>query len=268
MATAERRYITRSWELMTRDKGWIKPLLVLGASLFVPIVGCLGVEGYGLEWARLTAWNVNASPKQKNVQVGTCIASGWRGFVSSLGYAVVLGLLTYLLGASSGRGNWQGLLVWILSALMGALMGIAALRAAIYQNFSAGYRIDRIVEMIRRDSNGFLRVIVATVLLSLGVGLLDLVVGALCVAPALSNVAVLFFGSWGGYGALDAFALEQLISSLATVVPTFLIFLYFVNIMVAWTELMCLTMWGLWMRQFDVAAWGASGDPLPKTSAR
>lgn len=248
---------------MTRDKGWIKPLLVLGAANLVPVVGWLGLEGYALEWARLTAWNVDSSPKQKDVKVGGCIASGWRAFVASLGYIVVMGLVSWLIGGGHGSdaGGLRGLLIWILGVLIGGLANIAVLRATLYQNFVAGYRLDRIWEMVRRDGNGFLRIIVDTVLLGLGVGVLEVIVAALCVAPAVSSVALLAFGSAGGY------ALSQLASSLSGLVPALLVFLYFASILFAWTQLMCSTMWGFWMRQFDVARWGASGDPLPTEGA-
>ena len=76
MADGNEGYYSRSWKLLSRDKGWYKPLLVMAVALFVPIVGALGVLGYELEWARLTAWGVDSSPKQKNVQVGKCIKAG------------------------------------------------------------------------------------------------------------------------------------------------------------------------------------------------
>ena len=87
----------RSWALLTRDRGWIKPILAMIAATLVPIVGLLGVMGYAAEWARLTAWGVTSSPKQKNVRVGACIASGWRVFVVtvvwSIANSIILGLL-------------------------------------------------------------------------------------------------------------------------------------------------------------------------------
>ena len=87
------RYLARSWALLTRDRGWVKPVLLMTVAVLVPIVGLLGVLGYALEWARLTAWNVNAAPKQRGVDLGACIKSGWRGFVVMLVWGIVSGVV-------------------------------------------------------------------------------------------------------------------------------------------------------------------------------
>ena len=44
----ETNYYGRSWRLLTRDKGWIKVLLVMAIATVVPIAGPLGVLGYAL----------------------------------------------------------------------------------------------------------------------------------------------------------------------------------------------------------------------------
>ena len=54
---------TSSWKMLTRDKGWLKPLCVLALVGWIPILGQIVVFGYGFEWARLTAWGIDAAPK-------------------------------------------------------------------------------------------------------------------------------------------------------------------------------------------------------------
>lgn len=54
MQTGEVGFMS-SWRMLTRDKGWVKPLLVLTLVSWIPILGQIAVLGYGLEWARLTA---------------------------------------------------------------------------------------------------------------------------------------------------------------------------------------------------------------------
>ena len=39
-----------SWKMLTRDKGWIKPILVLTLVGWIPILGQIAVLGYALEW--------------------------------------------------------------------------------------------------------------------------------------------------------------------------------------------------------------------------
>ena len=90
MASNNEGYLSHSWGLLTRDEGWIKPLLVLAAAQLVPVIGPIGVNGYVLEWARLTAWGVDSSPKQKGVDIGGCIKSGARALAVSLGFGLAL----------------------------------------------------------------------------------------------------------------------------------------------------------------------------------
>ena len=151
-------YYARSRALLKSQRGWIKPLLVLAAAQFVPVVGALGVTGYLLEYARLVAWGVDAAPKQKNVQVGACIRAGWRGFVAGLGAALAATLiemgLGYLFGADS---EVVSFVASVLSLLAGTVSVVCALHATVYQNFRAGYK-RRIGQMLSGDFAGIVRI--------------------------------------------------------------------------------------------------------------
>ena len=158
------RYFSHSWALLTRDKGWYKPLLVMTAASFVPVAGALGNKGYAMEYARLTAWGVDASPKQKNVDVVKCISSGWRGFVVDLGVWILFGLAFGLISTvfafvpgplGRGLGILWSLISWAIAVLVGVGLYVAEIRAAIYEKISAGFRLGHIFEMIRRDFGGF-----------------------------------------------------------------------------------------------------------------
>ena len=37
------QYFSRSWKMLTRDKGWLKPVLLLAVGSLVPILGFLVV---------------------------------------------------------------------------------------------------------------------------------------------------------------------------------------------------------------------------------
>ena len=93
------KYFSHSWELLTRDKGWVKPILVLAIAMFVPVVGPLAVLGYALEWARLSAWGVDAAPKQRGVKIGGCLVAGWRAFVVILVWMLLWGVATSVVTA-------------------------------------------------------------------------------------------------------------------------------------------------------------------------
>ena len=152
-------YFARSWALITQDKGWIKPILLLTLAQFIPILGPLGAFGYGVEWARLIAWNVNAAPKQRNVNIGECITSGWRTFVVYIGWTLLGCLAIMLLGLVPILGALLTFVATIAWIYFEQLIRVGILRASIYQQIGAGYKANRIWEMGERDVEGLLRVI-------------------------------------------------------------------------------------------------------------
>ena len=96
MQTGEVGFMS-SWRMLTRDKGWVKPLLVLTLVSWIPILGQIAVLGYGLEWARLTAWGVESAPKQRGVDYGKVISTGARAFLITISLAFVCGLVLQIL---------------------------------------------------------------------------------------------------------------------------------------------------------------------------
>ena len=264
MASESRGYWSRSWQLLTRDEGWIKPLLVLGAVRLVPIVGHFGADGYGLEWARLTAWGVDSSPKQKNVDTSACLKTGARAFVVSLGYLIVLGfarrLLVGILGDTLG-----GLLAAAVGVVGGAIIVVAKLHSAIYQSISAGYQVTRVAEMIKRDYRGLLRIAGMALLISLAITTAITVV--LSGATLLRAGDILFdLVGYTGYGYdEDWFIVNTMLSLLGRMAPVLCLLIYAATVGSSFESLMVTTATGLWMRQFDVANWGEANEPLPQS---
>ena len=264
MASQTDGYWSRSWALLTRDKGWIKPVLVVAAASLVPIVGQFGANGYALEWGRLTAWGVDSAPKQKDVNVSGCIKSGARAFVVSLGIGLVFGLVNGVIRTVLGSvfGGLISLAVTIASAV---LIMIASLRATIYQSIGAGYEIERIADMIKRDYKGLLRVGGLTALLTLGVGFMaGILMTIVLFANAGSLYEMLMLGDITAMN--DREIAITVLRWLGSIMPTFFVLLYFFSIAGTITNLLTTTAVALWMRQFDVQHWGESSDPLPNTA--
>ena len=94
---AQQLGFTTSWKMLTRDKGWIKPILMLTLVGWVPILGQIAILGYGLEWARLTAWGVDAAPKQRGVAYGKVLATGGIAFLVMLTMGLVTGIVDTIL---------------------------------------------------------------------------------------------------------------------------------------------------------------------------
>lgn len=261
-------YFGRSWALLTRDKGWIKPLLVCAAAMLVPIVGPLGVTGYAIEWARLTAWGVDAAPKQKNVQVGECIKSGWRTFLVGIGYGLAAAVLNGLINMLFGDTFFVGLLTFCVT-LAGTIFGmVGSLRAAIYQRVGAGYQVNRIWEMIKSDPVGLAKVFLVMFLIGLAIGTILSIFLVIALIPMMTSLAF----SLRGYSSADLayidsssarYIINEVFRALGAIAPILVIVILISLIFSAFATFIGYTALGLWMRQFNVPAWGASEDPMP-----
>ena len=265
------RYFARSWALLTRDRGWIKPVLVMAAACLVPIVGLLGVLGYAAEWARLTAWGVTSSPKQKDVRVGACIASGWRVFVVMLGWGLVIALVSGVLSTIPLLGPLLTFAWFVISVALGIMIMVAALRATIYQKIGAGFRISTIWQMVSSDVAGLVRIFgmqMAGAAISWAAGFVVMLLAVMTMLPRL-----LYYVDY--VAEFDAIMSDSMRMSLffdmivdfLTVMGPFLIVVSVVSgIISIIMMLLGYTAVGLWMRQFNVPAWGRDEDPLPVTT--
>lgn len=265
------RYFARSWGLLTRDRGWIKPILVMVAASLVPIVGPLGVLGYVVEWARLTAWGVTSSPKQKNVQVGACIASGWRVFVIMLVWAFASSLITSVLLLVPLFGPLL-LFAWmIFSVLLNLMVMIAALRATIYQRIGAGFRVSTIWQMTKSDIGGLMRILGMQLA---GGAISSLICGIISIIALVGLVPqIIYYADY--ISEFDAImsqsmkmnlAFEMLGSFLTTLGPALVVAVLLGAVLSMIVTMLGYTGIALWMRQFNVPAWGNEEDPLPTAS--
>lgn len=264
------KYFSHAWKLLTRDKGWVKPLLVMTAASLVPIAGPLGNKGYGLEWARLTAWGVDAAPKQKNVDVGKLIVSGWRGFIVDLVWGLMLCLAIWLLYLIA----WlmpsvftvlfsflASIVTTVASACWGVIMLIAELRASIYERIGAGLRIDRVFQMIRRDVRGFGKVFLINLVCAV---ILSVIGSIFCFVLFMQCMPVLVAATYDPSTESIIYAVSAVLVWIVLSSILFVLVVIFVSLA---ARLLTLTATGLWMRQFDVPSWGRSQDPLPDTAS-
>lgn len=267
------RYLARSWALLTREKGWIKPVLLMSVALLVPVAGILGVMGYVIEWARLTSWGVNSGPKRHDVRLSKCLASGGRAFLVTVGLGICWGLAGGVLAAVPLFGVLLGMLWGIANFFAPLAIMVAVLRCTIYQRIRAGFRVTTIWEMISRDPYGLLRIFGMGIA---GEALAAVVVFAVVLgALATTLPQIIYLVSYAiEYSAVMDRSLGlaigmQLLASLFSAALPALIVLYVVVVPISVILLMLLyTALGLWMRQFDVPAWGREEDPLPHDTRR
>ena len=264
------RYFGRAWAMLTQEKGWWKPILLCALGALVPIVGPLAVLGYGLEWSRRVAWGSTEGPSRQ-VKIGGLIKSGWRGFVVVAGWSIAAVIVGSIVENLPWIGDFLGSVWGIFTLFLGVVFVVAEVRATIYQNFKAGYRAKTLWQMVSRDPWGLLRVFVIKLVPTLIVA----VVGFLMFVPAM-------FGSLGFiadlvdymdsyyYYMTDAEAVRLALEVVGFFVEQFAS-AFFVTLVVAlaanaFVNLLVDCSVGLWLRQFDVPAWGKDEDPLPETS--
>lgn len=278
-----------SWHMLTRDKGWVKPVLVLTLVGWIPILGQIVLMGYGLEWARLTAWGVDAAPKQRGVDYGKVLSTGGRAFLVSLSLVLVIALVLqvvfpgslYMLftGLTAGNavsvatamasGAAMSILTMVASIAMGTFLQAATLRATLYDSFSAGWRLNRLFQMIGRDFGGFLKVLLVTLIGGAISGMYAFVVSLVLMLVVMGGVmsATAFVGLSGSYMNGWHFLLEQLLRIGAGPLLLFIVVviaLAFVGSAISTAmSLLSMNAMGQWFCRFDVHRWGVSADPLP-----
>lgn len=278
------RYFSRAWSLLTREKGWWKPVAVCAAADLVPVAGPLGVLGYKLEWARLVAWGADVSPKRHGVRAGSCISSGWRGFLVLLVWGLVMSVIGGVCGALPLIGGLLSTLWTICCLYLGMVVSVAELRATIYQKAGAGFSWKNLVELGRRDPSGLLSILGWEMLCYLVIALVGgivLSVTALGAAPHIislaSELGYYNSGLYGfdyGYGSpyggseyyVTQLAMELFFYVIAAFGPTLIVLGLIALVLRNGISMVVYAALGLWIRQFDVANWGRSEEPLPSTA--
>ncbi|MEY8437699.1 DUF4013 domain-containing protein [Atopobiaceae bacterium 24-176] len=269
------RYLSRSWAMLTQDKGWWKPVLVLALCMFVPIAGPIAVLGYMFAWARLTAWGVDAAPKQTRVDVGGCFKTGWTAFVVYLGWGILLAAIVYVLQAAfsamgAGIGSFMGFVLSVGELICGLFIMVAALRAVIYGKIGPGFGFSKVWTMVSHDFSGLLHVLGIKLLGSLVQVVIGVVLGICLFASAIPLVFQLVsMAAWGGLDSayLDSAALYWLLDAVGSVLAAWIPLIVLISYLLIFVELvfsmLAITACALWIRQFNVPAWGGPGDPVP-----
>ncbi len=259
------RYLSRSWALLTSQRGWIKPVLLLTVCMLVPVVGWLGVLGYVLEWSRLTAWGVNAAPKQRGVRVGECIASGARAFVVMLAWWAAAVVAVAVLSVVPLFEDIIERLLPVLFVLYGLVVMVAVMRATIYRRIVPGLRPGKVWQMVSHDPCGLMRCLGIMLLGALAMALLAAI---LLVSVMTSVLPVLLYfmpqhmgSSMHLYGASGFLA--YLFEALSSIGPTAIVLLLLILLVGVITTMLGNTAAALWVRQFNVAKWRGDRDPLP-----
>ena len=217
------------------------------------------------------------------------LSTGGRAFLVSLSLGFVIALVLqvvfpgslYMLftGLTAGNavsvatamasGAAMSILTMVASIAMGTFLQAATLRATLYDSFSAGWRLNRLFQMIGRDFGGFLKVLLVTLIGGAISGVYAFVVSLVLMLVVMGGVmsATAFVGLSGSYMNGWHFLLEQLLRIGAGPLLLFIVVviaLAFVGSAISTAmSLLSMNAMGQWFCRFDVHRWGVSADPLP-----
>lgn len=266
MGTYDRRIFSRSWKLMTSESGWFKPLLIMAVAVLVPVAGALGAMGYVYEWARLLAWGADSAPKRKDVHVGGLIGAGWRVFLVALVWMLVW-LVAYVVLIFIGV--FGGPLLVMLFAVVGyvalffyvPLIMASAMRASIYTKASAGLNPARAFELVRRDPKGAFAIMGVQLLAGLVAGVVSFLVNFAMRAAVAPYVGL--YTTSAAQMADPNFMSALFFQLYPAAILIFIPLAYLFSVVSMGWSLFSAGALGLWMRQFNLPAWGGPSDPLP-----
>ena len=287
-----------SWKMLTRDKGWIKPLLVLTLVSWIPILGQIAVLGYGLEWARLTAWGVDSAPKQRGVKYGKVLSTGGIAFLVAVSMAIVLGVVNVILfgglyvgaafpllsgatmsgvvSAAGANALFGGvslasiLLMVVVNAFFGTFITAAMMRSTVYDSFSAGWRVDRLFQMAVRDIGGFLHTYAVSLIGSIVSGLVAGLVTLIGVLIASASVLFLAYHTPGDgrFASLGSMLMGLGAFPVLVIVILAIAAFFAVQVIGVAMQLISINAMGQWFCRYDVNRWGVSSAPLPDGTPR
>ena len=262
------RYFARSWALLTMEKGWWKPVLIMALFGLIPIVGILALVGYALETARVTAWGINAGPKQKDLKFGTYIATGFKAAVIALAFGLAYSIAFTIL-AFIPVVNLILIPIFIVVAFVYPLLiNVIQVRAAVYGRISAGFAFKNIFEMIKHDVGGLFRIFGMGIVLAIVTSIIMGIIGGSAAISMIVNVvtqaiAIAKTQNITSESQLIVIMVALLARGVLQMGPIFLAIGYIGHVLGLIVMLLMQNAIALWMRQYNVSAWGQSNDPLP-----
>ncbi|MBY4797789.1 DUF4013 domain-containing protein [Collinsella sp. AGMB00827] len=281
-----------SWKSLTRDKGWIKPVLILAVLSWIPIFGSIVFLGFANEWARLSAWGVNSAPKQSGVDRNKILTTGVRVFLVRLSMGCALAIIQSILLfhsfdwlslaygntdllplAFASKGLSYAIVAVVFNSLISVVIMAASLRAVLYDRFQAGWRLDRIFEMISRDVRGFFKTYLVAVIAGViaavfaaFVSFLAIIAFSLFLMNSLSAAFIVQSAELSSSEFISLLSRELLTSGGGAVmglVVLGIVVLFIGAVLNTALNLVTVHAVGQWFSRFDVEHWGKSEDPLP-----
>ena len=286
------KYFQTAWNDVKNSPGWFKNVLKLGLLDMIPILGTIVQNGFLYGWAREAAWNVrNPLPRTIFGNNDTRLwARGGLIFVFMFVLGLIPGIIStfsdmltnsgyfaLLAGGSyygsvppvSGGAMALGFLLSLVSLALYVLVEFigwaGSMRISIYDSLSAGFNIKNDWSMLKRDTNGIVRIFAMNLLFGLIFGLIfGLVFFIVCFTFLMSILVPVINASSG------TMSDSEIMTAIASAGAGFLVFMLVFTFLIY--ALMCVSAWlqmittralGYWTSQFNVPSWGPQDAPLP-----
>lgn len=286
------KYFQTAWNDVKNSPGWFKNVLKLGLLDMIPILGTIVQNGFLYGWAREAAWNVrNPLPRTIFGNNDTRLwARGGLIFVFMFVLGLIPGIIStfsdmltnsgyfaLLAGGSyygsvppvSGGAMALGFLLSLVSLALYVLVEFigwaGSMRISIYDSLSAGFNIKNDWSMLKRDTNGIVRIFAMNLLFGLIFGLIfGLVLFIVCFTFLMSILVPVINASSG------TMSDSEIMTAIASAGAGFLVFMLVFTLLIY--ALMCVSVWlqmittralGYWTSQFNVPSWGPQDAPLP-----
>ncbi|MCK6139123.1 DUF4013 domain-containing protein [Slackia exigua] len=292
MVAVQIKYFQTAWNDVKNSPGWFKNVLKLGLLDMIPILGTIVQNGFLYGWAREAAWNVrNPLPRTIFGNNDTRLwARGGLIFVFMFVLGLIPGIIStfsdmltnsgyfaLLAGGSyygsvppvSGGAMALGFLLSLVSLALYVLVEFigwaGSMRISIYDSLSAGFNIKNDWSMLKRDTNGIVRIFAMNLLFGLIFGLIfGLVFFIVCFTFLMSILVPVINASSG------TMSDSEIMTAIASAGAGFLVFMLVFTLLIY--ALMCVSVWlqmittralGYWTSQFNVPSWGPQDAPLP-----
>lgn len=266
-------YYKESMDLLKKEKGWFKKIVLAGLVRAIPIIGWFGETGYYMEWARRTAWGIDSAPDNK-ADSSVCLGAGWRSFLAMLGYSLAWLIISCFFVSI----EFDPFISWLLGFFISFILGLAMLLAAIYDDAGAGYGFKRMVDLIKGNPADMFKIIGFDLIYAIITGIIYIILFMFALLPmvlAIANAGIfdLALGSNANMFVDDSlyyniFMFEDIIAPFLGQVAVFGLVFYIIDMIVkSYRDAIYYTMIALFVRQTNVSAWGDIKDDLPKVLA-
>jgi hypothetical protein len=133
---------------------------------------------------------------------------------------------------------------------------VGSMRISIYGRISAGFQVNKVLAMIKKDPKGIFKIFGMSLLVGFLIGLVISVLFAVAALVAIVPLA-------GMLSEIDGGSAGSAFGALAVMMGVLLVLLYLSMVLCMWLMALIARALGYWTSQFNVPAWQGQEAPMP-----